>query len=60
MESGTTTFHYNQYSWNQEANVAYIESPGGVGYSTCGDATECSFTDDSSADDNLQALLDFF
>eukprot|EP00350_Pseudokeronopsis_sp_OXSARD2_P000711 CAMPEP_0170543952 /NCGR_PEP_ID=MMETSP0211-20121228/2893_1 /TAXON_ID=311385 /ORGANISM="Pseudokeronopsis sp., Strain OXSARD2" /LENGTH=400 /DNA_ID=CAMNT_0010847485 /DNA_START=251 /DNA_END=1453 /DNA_ORIENTATION=+ len=55
-----TTFHYNQYSWNQFANVMYLESPGGVGYSTCDSVTDCTFDDDSSADDNLRALVYFF
>jgi len=60
MENGETTFHYNDYSWNLEASVLYIESPGGVGYSTCGSAAECSFNDDSSAVDNLNEILYFF
>jgi len=40
--------------------MLYIESPGGVGYSVCGDATECTFDDDSSAVDNMNAILYFF
>ena len=60
MENGQTTFHYNDYSWNLEASMLYIESPGGVGYSTCGSKAECTFNDDSSAVDNLAAILDFF
>jgi carboxypeptidase C (cathepsin A) len=35
----------------------YFDSPAGVGYSVCGDSTECQFTDDNSADDNLAALI---
>ena len=60
MEDDTTTFHANEYSWNNFANVLYIESPGGVGFSTCADATDCTFDDDTSAADNLVALLYFF
>jgi cathepsin A (carboxypeptidase C) len=60
MENGETTFEVNPYAWNLEANLVFIESPGGVGYSICGDATECDFTDDSSSQDNLDALLYFF
>ena len=59
MEDGNTTFHYNEYAWNMEANMLYIESPGGVGYSTC-TLAECSFTDDTSAADNRDAILYFF
>ena len=40
MEDGTQTFHYNDYAWNMEANMLYIESPGGVGFSTCS-GTDC-------------------
>jgi carboxypeptidase C (cathepsin A) len=43
-----------------EASVLYIESPGGVGYSTCGSRAECSFDDNTSALDNRDVILDFF
>lgn len=33
MENGGDSFHSNDYSWNKEANMLYIESPVGVGYS---------------------------
>jgi carboxypeptidase C (cathepsin A) len=49
MDAGTDFWRLNEYSWNNEANVIYIESPGGVGYSTCSGAKECSYTDDKSA-----------
>lgn len=35
----------------------YIESPANVGYSVCEDLAECQWTDQNSADDNLQAVV---
>jgi carboxypeptidase C (cathepsin A) len=52
-----TSFVKNEYSWNKQANMIYIEAPAGVGYSICGDKKECQWNDFNSADDNLQAVL---
>jgi carboxypeptidase C (cathepsin A) len=49
MNSGTNYFVANEYSWNTAANVLYIESPAGVGYSYCGNTADCTFNDDTSA-----------
>jgi serine carboxypeptidase-like clade 2 len=57
IEDETTTFVKNQYSWNKKANVIYFDSPAGVGYSICGNPSECEFNDDNSADDNLAAFI---
>lgn len=35
----------------------YLESPANVGFSLCPDWTECQWTDDNTATDNLQAVL---
>ena len=59
MEDEDNFFHYNNYSWNKEANIVYIESPAGVGYSVCNDTKECNFTDENSSEDNLVALYNF-
>jgi len=60
MEDDTDYFINNPWSWNKEASIVYIESPAGVGYSQCGNSTECNFTDSNSADDNLVAALNWF
>lgn len=60
IENGATNFTSNYYTWNNEANVFYIDSPAGVGFSYCPNSAECSFDDNSSADDNLIAVLNLF
>lgn len=35
----------------------YIESPANVGFSICGDLSECQWDDENTADDNLIAIL---
>jgi carboxypeptidase C (cathepsin A) len=60
MDDGTTTFHANNYTWNKEASMLYIESPAGVGFSYCNQTTPCNYDDDQSAADNLAAILYFF
>lgn len=57
MEDGSNNFTFNDWSWNNNANMFYIEAPAGVGFSICGDQKECNFDDHNSADDNLQAVL---
>jgi carboxypeptidase C (cathepsin A) len=57
LADGATNFTFNDWSWNNNANMIYIEAPAGVGYSICGDLSECNFDDHNSADDNLAAVL---
>jgi carboxypeptidase C (cathepsin A) len=50
-----------QHSWSKLANTLYIEAPVGVGFSyseTGGNDYNC--TDDTTANDNLIALKDFY
>jgi carboxypeptidase C (cathepsin A) len=41
MEDEDTKFQKNDWSWNKEANMLYIESPAGVGYSYCDSPRYC-------------------
>ena len=62
MPSGANdmTFTQNEYAWNKEANVLYIEQPAGVGYSYCEGTKDCTFDDEQSGKDNLAAVLAWF
>lgn len=63
LKDGDVNYTKNDYPWNNETNILYIEQPAGVGYSTCDNLTapqDCVHNDTSSAKDNLQVLLGFF
>lgn len=60
MENGGDSFHKNEYSWNKEANMLYIESPVGVGYSYAYQVGDHNYTDDAVANDNLLAMISFY
>uniref|UniRef100_A0A5F9CB14 Carboxypeptidase n=1 Tax=Oryctolagus cuniculus TaxID=9986 RepID=A0A5F9CB14_RABIT len=53
------TLQYNPYSWNLIANVLYIESPAGVGFSYSNDKVYVT-NDTEVAQNNYEALKDFF
>ncbi len=56
MDDGSDTFRENdEFSWNNEANMLYIESPAGVGYSYT-DEDQPEYNDKTSAEDNFRAL----
>uniref|UniRef100_A0A0D6QXK7 Carboxypeptidase n=1 Tax=Araucaria cunninghamii TaxID=56994 RepID=A0A0D6QXK7_ARACU len=51
----------NSYSWNKEANVLYLESPAGVGFSYSSDPSYYTDVNDTkTATDNLLFLLGWF
>lgn len=49
-----------EYAWSKLANVLYLESPVGVGFSYSDDPADYVTNDDKSSQDNLHALETFF
>jgi len=55
------TLSLNPFSWNKAANVLYLESPAGVGFSYSRNTDDYAFVGDKrTADDAYKALLEFF
>lgn len=48
----------NDWAWNKKANVLYVESPAGVGFSYSDRPTP--FNDNKTASDNYEVLYKFF
>ena len=51
-------FHINEYAWNKNANIIFIESPAGIGYSINTDASR-SFDDETVGKENFYAFKQF-
>ncbi len=60
---GVPQVFLNPYAWTTTANVLYLESPKGVGFSYCEGVTSsknCVNTDESTAQDAYEFLVNFF
>lgn len=59
-DDDTNVISTNDQSWNQMANVLYIESPAGVGYSLAGTEADTVHNDMSSSVDAMAALYQWY
>lgn len=53
-------FFDNPFAWNARMNVLYIDGPSGVGFSLGKDPENRRHNDYTYADDNMNALLEFY
>lgn len=60
VSKDSQTLSRNPYSWNKFANVLYLESPIGVGYSYAYNNTNIQYDDVTTAQENYAALKSFF
>jgi len=59
-DDATNQISMNDYSWNQKANVLYIESPAGVGFSTGTGDKDLIHNDVSVSVDAMAALYQWY
>jgi len=57
---GLSTFAKNENSWNKIANMIYLESPAGVGFSYAKSEEDLFYNDTLTTDENLIAVLKWF
>eukprot|EP01089_Gocevia_fonbrunei_P012940 TRINITY_DN3189_c0_g1_i4.p1 TRINITY_DN3189_c0_g1~~TRINITY_DN3189_c0_g1_i4.p1 ORF type:complete len:469 (-),score=81.07 TRINITY_DN3189_c0_g1_i4:34-1440(-) len=55
-----TTLSYNPYSWNRIANVIWLESPAGVGFSYSNTSSDYNTGDLRTKEDTYNFLIKFF
>ncbi|KAK4481655.1 hypothetical protein RD792_012562 [Penstemon davidsonii] len=61
IEKDGTTLYLNPYSWNKAANILFLDSPVGVGYSYSNTSSDLlSNGDKRTAAENLEFLLKWF
>lgn len=59
-DDDTNEISTNDQSWNQNANVLYIESPAGVGFSIAGTEADKIHNDMSTSKDAVDALYQWY
>jgi carboxypeptidase C (cathepsin A) len=60
IDDGQFYIKPNPEPWNKRANVLYIETPAGVGFSTAGTPTDLINNDMTSSKDAFAALADWY
>jgi carboxypeptidase C (cathepsin A) len=60
VDDGESYLKENPYPWNLRANVGYVESPAGVGYSMATGKGDMAQNDVQSSEDNYAAIQSFF
>ena len=60
VDDGEDYFKTNPHPWNERANVLFLESPAGVGWSTAGTTADLSTNDMVQSEDAIAALRDWY
>ena len=60
VDDGEDYFKTNPHPWNERANVLFLESPAGVGWSVAGTDADLDTNDMVQSEDAINALRDWF